>query len=227
MKVISGVAAAGSGSLGRFTWSRNRSGAYIREKAVPVNPNTVFQQLMRSHFANLSTAWLNELTAVQREAWIAYALAVLLPDALGNMQSIGGNAMFIKCNAGRLQAGKTRIDSGPVILTLAELSAVTLTATGATDALSFGYVNSDLWATAVGGHLFLFASRPQSPSISSFKGPYRFVAVVNGAVVPPTSPIVVTHSFPFAAGDKIFFRAVASNADGRPSPDFRSMTTAV
>src|SRR3990170_5667158 len=111
MKISSGFVSAGSGSLGRCTFSGDGMGPYVRERAVPVNPNTTFQQAIRTIFSNLSTLWLATLTAAQRAGWEAYALGTLIPDALGNPQNIRGLPMYIRCNAARLNAGKTRLDN--------------------------------------------------------------------------------------------------------------------
>jgi len=221
MKVISGLVSAGSGSYGRCTWSRNRMGPYVRERAVPVNPNTVFQQAIRSYLANLAVLWNNTLTIAQKTGWESFALQVPVTDALGNAITLTGLNWYIKANAARLNAGKTRVDAAPSVLTLALLTPVVLTIT-ATTTLSVAYTNTDPWATAVGGHLFLYISRPQSQSINGLKGPYRFFGAVNGAVVPPTSPFIGTSPFPFTTGSRMFLRAQCSNADARPSPDFRT-----
>jgi len=43
-----------SGSAGGTTASRNRGGGYFRNKAVPTNPDTVFQQAARAILAAFS-----------------------------------------------------------------------------------------------------------------------------------------------------------------------------
>jgi hypothetical protein len=227
MKVASGIVSAGSGALGRTVWSRNHYGSYIRERAVPVNPNTTFQQLIRSIFANLAVLWSATLTSVQRAGWETYALATPITDALGNNQILTGISMYGKCNAARLNAGKTRIDTAPAVGGLGILSPIGPSAVAATDTVTVSYINTDTWATAAGGHLFIYVSRPQKVTINSFKGPYRFLVAVNGAATPPTSPVAAVSPFPFSVGDRIFVRAQASNVDSKPSPNFRASVLAV
>jgi hypothetical protein len=89
------------------------------------------------------------------------------------------------------------------------------------------FTNTDTWATAVGGALLVFMSRGQSPTINSFKGPYRFAGKVAGAVSPPTSPQNITSPFTLAATQRVFVRFIAVTADGRVSADFRTFGTAV
>lgn len=214
----------GSGSVRGTTWSHNRGGTYVRGRTIPVNPNTPFQQAIRAIFPQLSTNWLSTLTQGQRDGWQAYADAVLIPDRLGEPRNIGGLPMYLRCNAARIQAGKTRIDAPPSILTIASLTAPSFTVTGATTA-SVVFTNTDTWATAVGGHLLIYFSRGVNATIQSFKGPYRFAAAVNGAVSPPTSPATITLPFTIVSGQRVYGRFVASNADGRLSNEVRATDT--
>lgn len=220
MKVISGIASAGSGSYGRSVWSRNRFGPYVRTRAVPVNPNSSFQQSVRSIMGNLAAYWVQTLAALDRSGWEVFASNVPVIDALGNQIFLTGLNWFIKCNTPRIQAGKTQINQPPEVYSLTPLSTVGLNATSPTT-LSFTFVNTDPWANNVGAHLFLFISRPVNETINGFKGPYRFCGVINGAGSPPTSPFAATSPFTMPTGSKVFFRAVASFNDGRPSPDYR------
>jgi hypothetical protein len=211
----------GSGSLRGTTWSHNRGGTYVRGRTIPVNPNTPFQQAVRAHFPALAAAWLSDLTQGERDGWQAYADAVLIPDSLGEPRNIGGMPMYLRCNAARLQAGKTRIDVAPVILTIGVLTAPSFTVASATTA-SLVFTNTDVWAGAVGGHLFCYFSRGVNPTIQSFKGPYRFAAAVNGAASPPSSPATITLPFTIATGQRLYGRFVASDADGRLSNEVRA-----
>ncbi|KKL73251.1 hypothetical protein LCGC14_2076760, partial [marine sediment metagenome] len=49
--------AAISGSIGGTVYSRNRGGAYIRNRAIPVDPNTSFQINVRAILAAQSQNW--------------------------------------------------------------------------------------------------------------------------------------------------------------------------
>jgi hypothetical protein len=70
--------------------------------------------------------------------------------------------------------------------------------------------------------MFVFASRPQNPSINFFKGPYRIIATIPGAdPTPPTSPQSISLAFPVVEGQKVFFRANVTRADGRLASSFR------
>lgn len=222
VKYKSALVTSASGSVGGMTASHNSGGMYMRARAIPVNTNTAFQQAMRSALGLLQARFANTLTGAQRTAWAVFAQNVGLVDSLGNTIHVSGQSMYIKCNSIRSQAGKTIIDAGPTIYDLAALTIPVPTIVAAGTTVSVAYTNTDAWAGAVGGHLLVYASRPQNATINYFNGPYRFAGSVNGAGTPPTSPAVITLPFTIGpAGSAMFFRFVATLADGRPSASFR------
>lgn len=228
MKYKGTLVAEASGSIGGLTASHNRGGTYFRQRAVPVNPNTVQQQQVRSYFANAQAAWGGTLTQAQRDAWDTYALNTPVSDALGNQVNAGGKGMFARGYVPRIQAGLTIVAAGPSNYGLPPLTLPGVTSLTATTKVAIiTFANTDGWATAVGGALLVFMSRPQSPTIKSFKGPYRFAGKVLGAVSPPTSPQNITGPFPMVAGQVTFFRFVAVTTDGRLSPDARFSVVSV
>lgn len=221
MKFKGTIIGEASGSYASNTFSHNRGGQYIRQRAIPVNPNTTFQQTVRNAMRTLSTRWNSTLTQAQRDAWNIYALNVLIPDSLGEPRNVGGLGMYNRSNTPRLQAGKTLIDAAPTIFDLGTLTAPTIASNTPPTTISLAFTNTDAWANEVGGHMFVSVSRPNNPGISYFKGPYRLALTVNGAVVPPTSPVAVTAPFPFAVGNRVFLAIRASRVDGRLTSQIR------
>lgn len=221
MKYTSLIAATGSGSAGGATASHNRGGQYFRRRAIPVNPATIQQQAVRGYFSTLQAAWGSVLTAAQRSAWDSYALATPVTDSLGNSVNAGGKGMYTRGNVLRLQAALTRVDTGPTTFGLPALTAPGLTSlVASTGILTYSFTNTDTWATAVGGALMIFVSRPQSATINGFKGPFRFAGIKAGAVSPPTSPGTVTSPFTYAVGQVAFIKFVAVTADGRATGEY-------
>lgn len=203
--------------MGGATASRNKGGQYFRRRAIPTNPSSTRQQVMRNGLAGLTQAWSNTLTAAQRAAWATYAANVPTTDVLGNTINLSGINWYVAANQPRLSAGKATVASGPTIFTLADLTPITITGVASTSIATVTFTNSDLWATLVGGFLNLQFSRPQSAGINYFKGPFRQGFTINGAVSPPTSPATGTMPFVGAAGNQVFWQARAMNADGRIS----------
>jgi hypothetical protein len=225
MKFKSLLISQGSGSIGGLTFSHNKGGAYIRARTIPTNPMSAYQQAVRALMIQLVGAWSDTLTQDQRDAWAVYADNVLLPDKLGEPRKISGLNHYVRSNVPRLltaEAALARVDDAPVTFNLGEYETPTIDAiTAADDDFDLAFNAADAWATAVGGGLIVYASRPQSPTIKYFGGPYRFAGVVLGAVVPPASPAAISCPFPVAVGNQLFIRGQATFADGRLSAPFR------
>lgn len=222
MLIKSALVTQASGSVGGVTASRNRSGMYMRARAIPVNPNTGQQQAVRSLMASLSVVWQSVLTPAQRTGWETYATNTPLINRLGASIHVSGLNMYIRTNLPRLQAVANRIDNAPTLYNLSALTAPTIgSATASTGIVVLNITNSDTWATALGGHLLVSIGRPQNPTINYFRGPYQYAGRINGSVVPPSASQNITSPFPFAAGRKIFVRCVAATADGRLSAEWQ------
>lgn len=81
-----------SGKLGGQVFSRNRSGAYIRQYVIPVNPNTPAQQNARSRFSSAAGGY-HTLSDTQKAHWQEYANSIFSPlDEPNNGQFTGFNA---------------------------------------------------------------------------------------------------------------------------------------
>jgi hypothetical protein len=221
MKYESQIIASGSGSIGGCTFSRNRGGQYIRRRSLPVNPGSTFQNIVTAALGTLVANWVNVLTQDQRDLWDAWADAV-------NPNGTGENA-YIAANVMRLQAGFATIPNAPTPQSGADLTPPTVSQPDVSDDdVDISFNNADEWATAVGGHLFIFISRPTNASRNFFKGPYRYAGTIDGAVVPPTSPsTLIGLPFSFAADQRVHFQFRASTADGRISPVSRTNAIAV
>jgi hypothetical protein len=217
------IAGEASGSVGALTFSHNRGGAYIRNRVIPVNPNTKEQQAIRGFVATLTSYWLNSLTALKRAAWDTYALNVPLLDSLGEPRNAGGLGMFVRSNVSRLQAAMPQQDDAPVIFNLGDYTApVPGVASAAGQTLSLAFENGDDWANEDDSAMLVYLSRGMNASINYFKGPYRFADSVDGdSVTAPTSPQSIACPFPIAEDQKLGVKVNVTRADGRYSSPFR------
>jgi hypothetical protein len=94
MKVKSHVHSMMRGSVAGITYSANRYSAIIaRNRTIPVQPNTTYQQIMRSALSWASAAW-DALTDGQRHGWDDYASTVTLSGPQGEYTPTGRD-MFI------------------------------------------------------------------------------------------------------------------------------------
>jgi len=215
MKWTGSFVTAGSGSIAGCTFSRNRAGSYIRSRVVPVNPGSSYQNTVRAAMATLVAQWSSTGMDALRAAWDAWAYATEQSGWGGRTYKMTGQNAFIAMNAPRLQCGYAVITAAPTINAGAVLTPPAIvSATGSSEVLSISFTNTDGWALNATGALLVFVGRPQNASVNFFKGPYRYMGKIPGAASPPTSPLPITSTFPFAAGQNIFaqFRSVQSDA---------------
>lgn len=222
MKYRSALLTDASGSIGGFTASRNRGGLYFRARVVPVNPATQYQVTVRNLMAQCVAAWKENLDDTQRLNWKWYAEFTPLIDTLGSPRVVPALAHYCRSNVPRMQAGLARRDDPPTTTGLPLLTEPTFAVSAATNQVTLGFDNTDLWANETGGCLTLAASRGLSPTVNYFTGPYRFAGKVLGnSSTPPTSPATIDLPFPLLEGQRVAFLLRAITADGRVSSPFR------
>lgn len=182
MKFIPGPAiAAASGSVGGTVFSRNRYGAYTRNRSIPVNPQTSFQQGVRATLGNLSTAW-SGLTTAQQLAWKEWASQNPIVDTLGQSQVLAGNAAYISLNARLLTAGLTRNDSPPIAVAPDALT--TLASEGDIGTGDFE-INFTPTPTGADESLWIQAAVTNSAAITYVSNRLRFVGISAAAQASP------------------------------------------
>lgn len=222
MKFKSQLVTQASGSIGGATFSRNAGGMYIRARSIPVNTNTAQQQAVRNNLAQLASRWGNVLTPAQRFAWETYAQNTPLTDSLGEPRPVSGLAMYIRGNAPRIQAGLTIVDDGPIVFGLPSNGGQFFASDEPNQEVDVTFIESDAWVDIDDGGLSVLISRPTSPTINYFAGPYRFAGLIAGdSTTPPTSPAAIAVPFPISPGQRIHIQTRVLDARGRISSPFR------
>lgn len=224
MLIKSGLVTQISGSIGGMTGSHNRGGMYLRARAIPTDPATTFQTVLRSYMAQLASLWTTTLTPAERLAWDVYAMNVTLPNPLGDEIHLTGLNHYIRSNMPRLQGGLVRVDSAPVIFDLGDFAPPdSITGDATADEVDVAFVDTDAWLDEDDAAMLVYSSREQNPSKTYFKGPYRLAGIIAGdSVTPPTTPAAITSPFPLADGNQVFSMVRVSRADGRLSAPFRT-----
>lgn len=207
-----------SGSIGGTTFARNRGGAYIRNRTVPLNPQTTRQSAVRQVFGQLSNLWSTSLAAAQRTAWELYASNVPLPNALGEDRNVSGINMYSRGNALLLDTAGVREDDGPTVFTQGPSFTPTITLDEAADTLTVTDLGG--YDPATDGFIGLFISqgRPQQPGVSFYKSPFQKVSGTQEVDL-ATLPTDVDLVFPIASGQAVFIRSIAVTIDGRVGQD--------
>jgi hypothetical protein len=97
MKFLSSILSSASGSVAGSTYSRNASGAYIRNRSVPTNPNTLAQQAARASFGSASNVW-RSLTAAQKQTFADQVSNYPYIDALGQSKTYTPSQLCMTVN---------------------------------------------------------------------------------------------------------------------------------
>jgi len=215
------------GSIAGNTFSRNRYGNYIRAKTMPINPNSVFQQVVRAAIAFLTERWYSTVTEAQRSAWATYAAGVSMNNKLGESIHLSGFNHYIRSNSILKQLGLAPIDAGPTVLEIPEQDPTfAITASEATQLISVAGDDTMEWLDEDLAYLVTFMGVPQNITRNFFDGPWRVMDSIAGdSVTPPTLPDTQTAPFTLTEGQKIWTYARIIRADGRVSTPFRNSCT--
>ena len=224
MLIRSGMGMQLSGSVGGVVAARNAGGAYLRNRTVPVNPNSVRQQASRSVFATAATVWRG-LTVAERGAWDAYAVESPVLNRLGESITISGFSHYVRTNAFRFAADALRLDVAPVTpgeSTLGELNSVAFS-------VSTGLTIVSATPTAVGPGI-VQVGPPVSAGVSFFKGPFTllFSGVFGDSLLLDEAPTELTPRYgTWLLGQRRFIRIRGSDVAGRISNSAIRVVTAV
>lgn len=216
-----------SGSIAGVTYAHTKGGVlYRRARAIPTNPASANQTLVRTIFTFLVNYW-QTLSASVRNGWETYAANVTVVNSLGDAVNNSGFNWFIAVNTPRLQSSfklsqtVPLVDTAPSIFNRGSLAVVTTTPTE-TSGLSVAYDDTEDWADVDGAALFVYQGKPVNATRNFFKGPYRLVGVVLGdSTTPPTSPLVIapaslaTYGYSIAEDQAVAVAVSLANADGR------------
>lgn len=205
------------GSINGTVFSRNRYGAYARNRTNPVNPNTVSQQVARAALANTAQQW-RELTDGERLLWKNYADASPVTNRLGESIILSPIAMFNKLNGFRTFVGDARETSPPILTGMAEsiaVTGITIADDGSAapntlkvDAYEMGSASADARYAA-------WISAPQSVAKTFHNGPWTYLGVKTGVTR------LATYAIPWlvTADQNFFVRLRYMDAEGRLGPD--------
>lgn len=213
----------GRGKINGSVASKNRSGAYVRVKVTPVNPQTTFQQAARNLLSNLSQAW-RSLTQAQRDAWNGAVGDFAKSDIFGNQRNPTGKNLYARLNANLSNIGVAAISTPPLPAGAGQVVAGTLIATE-------GGVKSIAHTGDTAGHTIqVWATPGVSPGKQFVKQDYRLISTFTGGAA---SPAVITTAYDNRFGDcttgtRVSVRLVSvNNTTGESSVASEATTIAV
>lgn len=125
----------GRNKIGGQVASKNRHGAYMRNKVTPVNGKTAFQVAVRARLSSFASAWRG-LTAGQRLAWNAAVSDYKKTDIFGDIQNPSGFNLFVKLNSNLVNIGIASITAAPLPVAVSVFTTGVLTAAAGAQTMS-------------------------------------------------------------------------------------------
>lgn len=213
-----------SGSVDGATYSHNRGGPYVRERTIPIDPDSPEQQALRDTMAELATIWAVTLNTAQRDRWQLFANKNKHPNRIGEMRKISGRAEFFRANIirGQMKAwlGEdigyivTPSTIGPSCVTSPSFSIVC--SDPATAEFYMSWDDTEAWSTSGGSALLIYLSDPQTNVINWFRSPYTLASFAQtgyGGTRSFNLPAIA----PIDAEKRVFWKARITMDDGRVS----------
>lgn len=211
----------GRGKIGGQVASKNRAGAYMRNKVTPVNPQSSYQLGVRNRFTTYSQGWRG-LTQAQRDAWNAAVSDFQKTDIFGDLKNPTGFNLYQRLNNNLVTVGAAAILIPPLPAAVGEVVATALAAEDGTVAQSLSLTMSG--AIPAGTAAKVFATAPQSAGKSFVKSEYRLIDTLDAAEGTPVDLLAAyqaKYGSTGQAGQKIFVKLVAINTstgqEGTPS----------
>ena len=164
--------------LNGSVFSKNKSGAYVRTKVTPVNPQSQAQTTARQRLSQFSNGFRN-LTAAQVAAW--NDLASNNPqgtDIFGNPKYLTGMSLFVKLNSNITIGGGTAITDAPVLTSPCTINLSNFEVTVAASALDTVSMSFTLSGATADNAICVYASAPYPVSQTYNANKYRLITSI-------------------------------------------------
>lgn len=215
----------GRGKLGGHVFTKTRSGATMRTKVTPVNPQSPAQAAARSRLGSQSQAWRG-LTEEQRIGWNELAARTSKTNIFGDQYFPTGKNLFTGLNANLMLVATAPNSAPPELEEMPVITGMAPAVSATEETLNLGLTTE---GETEGSQLVIEATAPQSVGRFNFDGSYRVVQAPGN----PTdadqlfSDYVSKFGIP-PVGSKIGLRAYyVSTGSGQQSPRFAAATIVV
>lgn len=210
----------GRGKLGGHVLTKTRSGATIRTKVTPVNPQSAAQAAARSRLGGNSQAW-KTLAEEDRRGWNEAAQQSAKTNVFGDQYFPTGKNLFTGLNSNLMLIGLAPLVSAPELVSVPVIVELTVTITRSPFAVNItGAFEGELPDAAI----VVEATTPLSAGVFNPSGKFRFIKFDDASDLGGGIDLAAAYEAKFgtpASGKKIFFRAYAvSKETGEASPKF-------
>ncbi len=183
-----------SGSIGGFTFQKNRSGRIIRSRGGTFKSSTPKQTISQSAHTTAIARWM-ELSFAEKELWNLFAIANTKVDKFGNVRTLSGLNWFESINATRLCFGLSLLLAPPIFSLPASPPAYDFTASATQLLIDF---NPPFEPVDTG--LKIWTTPPLTTITNSLQSQYRLTKCIQSAsydVLDITADWVAAHNIPY------------------------------
>jgi len=214
------IVAEARGAIAGLVFSRNSSGAYIRQKVTPINPKTVAQVLVRTLLTAVSQAWRG-LTEAQRKAWNTVAATVTFTNIFGDGVAPTGFGLHSRTGRNLQEIGEALLTEPPAPGDVEGFTSLSVVVDNGEVVEADKIKLSFLPALPADQKLIVYATPALSAGVNFVDSEFRKITFIDDADVSPFS-IGVIYSDVFGqippAGTKVFFKVrpivIASGQSG-------------
>lgn len=214
----------GRGKLGGHVLTKTRSGATIRTKVTPVNPQTSAQAAARSRLGGNSQAW-KTLSEADRRGWNGAASETAKTNIFGDQYFPTGKNLFTALNSNLMLIGYNPLETAPEMVSIPVIVDMTVTEAGNPAVLT---ITGTFEGEIPNARLVVEATQQLSPGVYNPSGKFRMIGNYSAESFSEGIAITVDYVAKFGAigdGKKIFIRAYAiAGATGQASPKFVAST---
>ena len=198
------------GSIAAVTYSRNRGGAYARDRVKPTNAPSARRTAARNRMATLQEYWRETATAAHRTSWEAVADAAQGENRLGDTIRLSAVNHFIQINSLKLAAGDAIQPLAPAPPIHADMPALTYDVAVGTGI----QILTITPALAAGDMMYWQGYGPASVTRNKWFGPWDRIGFAHVGDAPPFAIVIPAE---LVIGQRWFFQFRFVTAAGRLS----------
>ncbi len=195
------------GKVNGTVHSKNRFGAYMRNKTSPVNPQTTFQSAVRNSFTQFAQGW-RSLTQAQRLSWSGAVDSFAKTNVFGDLTKLTGSNLYMSINRILDTIGSSPLTSPPLPAAVEAVDSMSVAALAGAGTMIVTYAP----AIAANQTTAIFATAPVSAGVNFVKNKYRHIENIVTADASPYD-IATAYEAKFGtgwktAGQKVFVKMV-------------------
>lgn len=221
-----------SGTLSGVVFSHNRNGAYVRARALPINPRSNRQTNIRAIFALQANDWSLRGPVLQT-SWRDYAQTMPLVDSLGQTYFISGFNAYVRGNSFRVFNGLPRVTIGPTVggqaaalVPLAGAIVITDTSSGSPDSIVIDTSQLSWFGRTVDATVLLVSLGPVlNPGVLFFSTPFQARGSILGDLASPPGTITLPTLKILTTGQRLPVRLRWCDEEARVSPPYQEIVT--